>query len=219
MTPDTQRLFLRLFFLTTDVWNNVSKHLWPVLERLSCSGNSLIGSGNDFIWLKLFPCSQNRRITLDGAVWLYCYETALCTKTLFLILDNFHVLWIDFRNYHRHIRCPAVCTVVGNNRCLCLCVIFLDLFDLFFCHVYSRKYKVDLRSYLLYLIYIHYYNILYSFRHRSIHLPTVSHCLLISLSCTSWACCNRGNLKPWMILQQRDKSLSYHTCSAKDTNF
>ena len=42
---------------------------------------------------------------------------------------------VDFRHYHRHIRCPAMCTVVGNNRSLCLCVFFFDRFDLIFGHV------------------------------------------------------------------------------------
>ncbi len=32
------------------------------------------------------------------------------------------VLRIDFRHYHRYIRCPAVSAVVGYNRCLRLCI-------------------------------------------------------------------------------------------------
>ena len=111
-------------------------HFRPVFERFSCSGNCLISSCNHFIRFKFFPCCQYRCITLDRAVWFYCYETSCCSKTFFLEFDDIKVLWIDFRNYHRNIRCPSVCTVVGYNRCLCLSVFFLDLFDLFFCHVY-----------------------------------------------------------------------------------
>ena len=143
MSPDTKWLFLRFLFLTTDVWNDISNHFRPILESLTSTGNSLICSSNYFIWLELFPCSKYRSVTLNRTVWLNSYETALCAEALLLIFDYLHVLWIDFRNYHRYIRCPTMCAVVRNNRCFCLSVIFLDLLDFFLCHIYSRKYEVN----------------------------------------------------------------------------
>ena len=135
-TPDTKRLLLALLFFSADERDDVAFHLRPVFECFTSSGNCLISSCHYFVWLKLFPCGENRCIRLDGAVWFYSNETALCAKSFSLISDHFHMFRIDLRYDHRHIRCPSVCTVVGYNRCLCLSVFFLDLFDLFFCHVY-----------------------------------------------------------------------------------
>ena len=219
MSPDPKRLFLGFFFLTTDVWNDISNHFRPVFERFSCSGNCLISSCHYFVWLKLFPCGENRCIRLDGAVWFYSNETALCAKSFSLISDHFHMFRIDLRYDHRHIRCPSVCTVVGYNRCLCLSVFFLDLFDLFFCHVHCGENKIYFCSNFFYFVDIHDNDLFYCFRHWSIHFPAVTNCLFICLTGTSWAGCDRCHLKPRMILQQRDESLSYHTCSTKNTYF
>ena len=48
--------------------------------------------------------------------------------------------------------------------------------------------------------------------HWSCHFPSVSDCLFISLSCRTRTCCHCHNLKPRVILKQRDKSLSDHSC-------
>ena len=200
MTPDTKRLFLRFFFLSTDIRNDVSYHLRPVFKCLTSSGNCLIGCGNYFIRFKLFPCSKYRCIALDGAVWFYGNETAFGAKTLFLVFDNFHMFRVYFRHYHRNIRCPAVCAVIGNNRCLCLSIIFLDLFDLFFGHIYCGEYEIDFCCYFLYLIDIHDNDVFHCLRHWSIHFPTVTNRLFIGFSGTSRTCCNGCHLKPWVIL-------------------
>ena len=175
-------------------------HFRPVLKCFSSSGNCLICSSNYFIWLKFFPCSKCRCIALNRTVWLNSDETSLCSQTLFLMFDNFEMLWIDFRNYHRHIRCPSVSAVVGNNWCLSLGICFLDGFNLVLGHIYSREYKVNSWRNLLYLIYIHNNKLFHCFRHWSIHFPSASYSVLVSLSSTSRACCNSYNFKPWMIL-------------------
>ena len=123
------------------------------------------------------------------------------------------MLRIDFRYDHRYIRCPSVCRIVGNNRCFGLCVIFFNLFDFFFGHVNGTEYKIHFGSNLFYLVDIHDNYLLYLFRHRGIHFPAIPYCFFIGLACGTWACCNCCYLEPGMILKQRDKSLSNHTCS------
>ena len=132
MADPTKRLHLALFFFATDVRDDVLYHLRPVFKSLACSGDCLVSGSYDFVWLKLFPCSQYRCIALDRAVRFYCYKTFLGSQTFFLRFDHIEMLWIDFRNNHRYIRGPAMCTVVGNNRCLGLCIFFFDRFDLIF---------------------------------------------------------------------------------------
>ena len=63
------------------------------------------------------------------------------------------------------------------------------------------------------LINVHDNEIFHCLRHGSIHFPTVSNGFRISFSCGTGACCNGYDLKPGMVFQQRDKSLSYHTRS------
>ena len=57
------------------------------------------------------------------------------------------------------------------------------------------------------------------FKGKNIIFTILVGTMIIPAAGTSWAGCNRCHLKPWMILQQRDKSLSYHTCSTKNTYF
>ena len=142
---------------------------------------------------------------------------SFCTKTFLLAFNDFKMFRIDLRYDHWYIWCPAVCAVIGYNRSFCLCILFLDLFDFFFCHIYSTKYKVNIFADILYFIYIFNDNFFHCFRHRSLHFPTSTNSFFVCLPCTSWACCNYNNLKPWMILQKGDKSLSYHSCTTKDT--
>ena len=92
----------------------------------------VISSSYHFVRFKLFPCCQYRCIALDGAVRFYCHETFFGSQTFFLRFDHIEMLWIDFRNNHWYIRCPAMGTVVGNNRCLCFRIFFFDRFDLIF---------------------------------------------------------------------------------------
>lgn len=157
---------------------------------------------NNLVWLEFLPCSKHWCIRLDRAVRLYSYKSSCRTKTLLLELDNLHMLRVNLRNYHRYVRCPAVRAVVRDNRCLCLCVCILDSFDLVLRHINSTEYKINGRSNLFYFVYIVYDQLLNRFRHRCIHLPTVTNCLFVSLACTTWAGCHCHNLKPWMVLKK-----------------
>ena len=66
---------------------------------------------------------------------------------------------------------------------------------------------------MLYVIYVKNNKLFHSLRHRRIHFPAIAYRFLICLSCRTRACRNCYNFKPRMILKQRDKSLTYHTCS------
>ena len=129
------------------------------------------------------------------------------------------MLRVDLRHYHRHVRRPAVRAVVGYDRSLCLRICFLDRFDLVLAHIYCAEYKINRRCNVLYVVYIEHDQFLYCLRHRSIHFPAVSHCLLVCLACGARACSHCHYLKPRMVLKQRDKSLSHHPCCAKNTYF
>ena len=152
LTPDTKRLLLALFFLAADVRDDISLHLRPFLEGLACSGDRLISRSDYLVRLEFLPCGQHRRVALDRAVRLYCDKASGRAKTLFLILDDIKVLRIDLRNDHRDVRGPAMCAVIGYDRCLGLCIFFFDRADLVFCHINCRKYKIDRCRYLLDLI-------------------------------------------------------------------
>ena len=214
LSPETKRLLLALLLLTADVRDDVAFHLRPVFERLASSGDCLIRRSYYLIWLKFLPCSQNRCIALDGTVRFYCYEASLGSQTFFLELNHLKVLRIDLRHYHRNIRCPAVCAVVGNNRCFCLCIRIFNRTDLFFCHIYGTEHEINFGCYLLDLVYVHNGHLLHTLRHRGLHFPASADCLLICFSCRTRACCQRSNLIPRMICQKRDETLTYHTsCS------
>ena len=124
---------------------------------------------------------------------------------------------IDLGYYHGNIGGPSVGTVVGYHRGFGLCVCFLDGLDLILGHIYRTEYEINLCGYFFYFIDIHDYQLFHSFGHGSGHLPTVTHGLLISLACGTGAGSNGRYLEPGMVLQQRDKSLTYHTGSAQDT--
>ena len=218
LAPQSQRFFFALFFLTTDVWDDVVFHFRPVFEGLTSSGDCLICSSNYFIWFKFFPCCKYRCITLDRAVWLNSDESSGCSQTFLLIFDNIKMFRVDFRHYHRNIRCPAMCTVVGNNRCLCFCVFFFDCFDLVFGHIYRRKYKINSCSNLFYFVYIHNNDLFNCFRHGSVHFPSATYCFFIGLACASCTCSKCNHFKPWMVLKKRNKSLSNHSCSTQNTD-
>ena len=143
MAPDPERLLLALLFLAANVRDHVLDHLRPVLEGLSGSGDRLVCSSDYFIRLKLSPCTEGRSVALDRAVRFYRDESACCAESLLLEFDHVKVLRVDLRDHHRNIRCPAVSAVVGYNRCLCLCVSFLDRTDLFFCHINGAEYEIN----------------------------------------------------------------------------
>ena len=115
---------------------------------------------------------------------------SVSTETFLLEINDFHMFRVDFRNYHRYIRCPTMSGVVADYRSLCFCIIFFDLLDLFLCHIYCGKNEINFRSNLLYFVDIHNNNVLYSFRHWSIHFPSATDSFCIGLTGRTWACCN-----------------------------
>ena len=213
----TQRLLLALLFLSADERDDISNHFRPVFECLAGSGDCLIGRYHEFFRAEFFPCSQARRIALDGAVRFYRDESAGCSETFLLIRDHIEMIRINLRHDHRHIRRPAVRAVVGYDRRLCFRVLFLDGFDLILAHVNRAENKVNSGCHMLHVIYIENHQILHSLRHRRVHFPASAYCLFISLACGTGACRHRHHLKPRVVLQQRDKSLTYHTCCSQNT--
>ncbi len=201
-SKDTKRLLLALFFLSTDIRNDVMFHLRPLGKSLACSRNRLIGRSYYKCRLKLLPCRQRRGITLNRAIWLNNDKASLRPKTFLLALDHLQMLRIDLRYHHRYIRSPAVCAVVGNHRRLRLGICLFYITDLFLCHVNRTEHKIHCTADLFHIIYIFNDNILYCFWHRCLHFPTTAHCIFIGFSCASRTGCNRRHLKPGMIFQK-----------------
>ena len=92
------------------------------------------------------------------------------------------MLRVYLRDHHGNVRCPAVSAVVGNHRSLRFCVSLLNGLDLILCHIHCAEYKINTGSYLFYLVYIHYNQLLNRLRHRSCHLPAAAYGLLVCLS-------------------------------------
>ena len=218
MAENAQRLFLALLLFPADIRDDISDHLGPVLEILSCAGNCLISGDNSLIGLKFFPCRKGRRITLDRAVGLDGDESAFCAKSPLLEFDHFAVLRIDLRDDHGNIRCPAVRAVVGDYRSLCFGIFFLDGTDLVLLHIHGAEAEINFRCYCLHVLHIFDNDLPYGFRDRSIHLPSSGDTFFISLAGASGARRDRCYLKPGVIFQERDKPLADHTCSAEDAN-
>ena len=124
---------------------------------------------------------------------------------------------INLGYYHGNIGGPSVGTVVGYHRGFGLCVCFLDGLDLILGHIYRTEYEINLCGYFFYFIDIHNNDLLYRFRHRSIHLPASSDSFLISLSCGTGRCGKHLYVEPGAIFQQNGKTLSYHTRSTDNT--
>ena len=127
------------------------------------------------------------------------------------------MFWVYFRYYHWYVWCPSVSAVVRNNWCFCFSVFFFDCLNFFFRHIYRTEYKINCCSYFFNFVNVHYNDVFYCFWHWCCHFPTSANSFFISFSGTSWARCNCHNFKPWVVFKKRNKSLSYHTCSAKDT--
>ena len=126
---------------------------------------------------------------------------------------------IDFRHYHRNIRCHAVCAVVGNHRAFCLGVSFFQRFDFVLFHVDCTEHKIHLCSNFFHLGSIQNHHLFDCFRHRCFHQPAAADSILIGLACAAAGRGQRGQLEPRMIFQQRDKALTDHASRTDDTNF
>ena len=214
MAEYTQRFLLALLFLAADVGDDVSLHLGPVTEGLAGPGDCLISGGDHFIRFKLFPCGKCRCVGLDRAVRLHGDETSLRSESLLLILDHMEMIQIDLRNDHGNVRRPAVSTVIGDYRSLCLRIFFLNLPDLFLGHIHGGEDHIDPGGDRFHFIYIVKNHVLHSFRHGRIHLPSAADRFFVSLAFGSLTCGKYFYLKIRMIGKQGDESLSDHTgCS------
>ncbi len=219
MSPNLERLLLALLFFSADVRNDIFYHLWPRLKVLACARNRLICRDYALIRLEFLPCLKCWNVALDGAIWLDCNESVSCAQSLLLMLDNVKMLWVNLWDNHWNVWRPAVCAVVRNNRSLRLCVSFLDCPDFFLCHVNCTENKVNRSRNLLNFVNVHQNHILNALRNRCVKLPSSLNGLLIGLSCTAAARCERYDLEPRMILQKRNKALSNHACSTQNSNF
>ena len=214
LSPYPQGFLLAFLLLASDIRNNIAHHFRPIAEGLSCAGDSLVSSGYYLHWFEFLPGGEHRRIALYGAVRLDGHKASFRAQSLLLEIDHLHMLRIDLRNHHGHIRCPSVGTVVGNHRRLGPGIVLFDLLNLFLSHIHSTEHKVNLFRNCFHLVYIHDNNILYCLRHRRRHLPSALHSFPVGSACGAGTGGNRGYFKPGMILQQRNEPLSHHTGSA-----
>ena len=218
MAPNLQRLLLTLLFFPTDVRNHVANHLRPVFKCLTRTGNRLISTNIDVLNAESEKRSKCRNIALDRAVWLNCDKSALCSKSLTLLLNDSSVIRIDFRNHHRNIRSPSMSRVVRYYRSLKLCDLFFKSTDLVLLHINSTEDKINLLTDFFNIISTLNDHILHVRRHLTVDLPSSLYRLGIRFTGRTRRSNHRYTLKPRMIIQQRDKSLSYITCCANNAN-
>ena len=177
VAPQLERLALALFFLAANVGDHIVHDLGHTVKGLTCTGNGLIGAHQSLADTKiLHQRVQGGNIALQAAVGLDGNKAALGAQALALCGDDFQVVCIDFRHYHRNIRCHAVCTVVGNHRAFCLGVSFFQRFDFVLFHVDCTEHKIHLCSNFFHLGSIQNHHLFDCFRHRCFHqrLPTAS---------------------------------------------
>ena len=105
--------------------------------------------------------------------------------------------------------------VVRNNRCLVLRIGILNFANLFLCHIDGRKHKVHFAGHFFDLVHIVENHLFIDFRHRNVQLPTVADRFFIGLTGAPRARCERGHLKPGVVLQYRQKALADHACRAE----
>ena len=104
-------------------------------------------------------------------------------------------------------------TVVGNNRRLCLCIFFLNLFDFILGHVHCGKNEINIVCNSLYIIDVPDHDVLHILRNLSVQLPSSVNRFAVSMSCAAGTCCNFRNLKPGMILKNLNETLANHAGS------
>ena len=220
MAPQLQRLLLTLFFFTTDVGNHVIQDIGESLKRFASAGDCLIGADQALGYaVILHQRVQGRHIALQAAVGLDGNKAALGAQALALCGDDFQVVCIDFRHYHRNIRCHTVCAVVGNHRAFCLGVSFFQRFDFVLFHVDCTEHKIHLCSNFFHLGSIQNHHLFDRFRHRCFHQPAVADSILIGLACGACRCSQSRKLKPGMIFQQGNKTLAHHASCTNNANF
>ena len=218
MTPNLQRLLFTLLFLTADIRNHVTNHFRPVLKGLTGAGDRLICADVDVLNTKSEKRCQCRNIALDRAVRLNSDKTTLGAESFALFLNNGCMIRVDLRNHHWNIRCPSMCRVIRNYRCLKLRDLLFKRADLILLHINSTEYEIDLLADLLYIFRTLNDHVLNIRRHFHIDLPAAFYCISIRLSGRTRRSNYCYTLKPRMIIKQRDESLSYITCCTNYAN-
>ena len=160
---------------------------------------------------------QRRNIALQRAVGFDGNKAAFGTQALSLRGDDFSVVVVDFRNHHRHVGGEAVRGVVGHNWAFQLGVPLLQCADFLLFHVHCAESKVHTAGNLLSVR----HSVLdndgaHLLRDGGAHHPAAAHRLLVGLARRVGRGGKGGHLKPWMVLQQGDKSLADHAGRADD---
>ena len=133
-------------------------------------------------------------------------------------MDDLIVLRIDLRNDHGDILCPAVRAVVGDHGGLVLRVIFLDGADLVLGHIHRGEAEIHLCRDSSHLVDIDDLHALILFGHGDIQLPAAADRFLVSLAGASGAGGQDCDIKPGMVLENGQETLSHHSGCAQDRN-
>ncbi len=149
LAPYFQRLLLRFFFLSADIWDKIIDHFGPCFEILACSRNRLICAGENVFQTEFSERMKRGNIALDRAVGFYCNKSALSSETFSLSLDNLDMIGVYLRNYHRYVGSESMCGIVGNYRAFSLCVSFFQSLYLVFFHINCAEAEIYHRSDLL----------------------------------------------------------------------
>ena len=162
---------------------------------------------------------QGGHVALQTAIGLYGDESTLCTQTLALGRDDVHMLRVDLRHDHRHIRGHAVGGVVGHHGTLRFGVGLLQRLDLVLFHVDRTEHKIYLRGNLLHVGGIQHDHLFDGLRHGTAHHPVAAHGLLVGFTGAAGTGRQRCHMEPRVIFQQRNKPLTDHTGGSHHTNF
>ena len=126
------------------------------------------------------------------------------------------MLRVYLRDYHRHVRRPAVGAVVGDDGDLVPGVFLLQRADLLGLHVDGGKDKVDVGGHALNVRGVAQHKLLRALGHRLVEGPAAAGCLLVGPAGAAGACRHDGELEPGVPGYQSDEPLSHHACGADD---
>ena len=216
MAPQLQGFLLALFFLTADVGDDVIQNVGEGFKGLASTGDGLVGADQHVSDTVAAQGMQGGHIALQAAVGLDGYEAALGTQTLALGRDDVDMIRIDFGHDHGHIRGKTMRAVVGNDRALGFGVSFFQGLDLLFLHVDSAEHEINFGGNFLHIGCIQHDELLRTFRHRHLHQPAVTDCILIRFAGAARTRSHGGQVEPGVVFQQRDKTLADHASCTDD---
>ena len=162
---------------------------------------------------------DGRHVALERAVALYSDETTLGAQALALSLNNLHVVGIDLRDDHGHIRGGAVSAVVGDHRALVAGIRLLQGADLLLLHIDGAEHEIhqgnDLFNVLLRVVNGHFRHEL---GHGGFHGPAAAHSFFICFPGGPGACCQSGHSEPGVILQNGGEPLAHHAGASNNAH-